>query len=76
VTDDVRCFDGDDDDDEPKPVEHDASRLQDHFDALVPWGFENNSGGFGLVVLDVKARKITVEHNDRIEDYTTTTYEI
>jgi hypothetical protein len=28
------------------------------------------------VVLDVKARKITVEHNDRIEDYTTTTYEI
>jgi hypothetical protein len=28
------------------------------------------------VVLDVTARNITVERNDRFEDYTTTTYEV
>ena len=28
------------------------------------------------VVFDVTARKITVERNDRFEDYTTTTYEV
>jgi hypothetical protein len=77
ATESVRCYDsanydyycGED-------VEHDASHLQDHFDALVPCGFEINAGGFGDVVLDVKARKITVEHTERIEDYSTTSYEI
>jgi hypothetical protein len=49
--------------------------LQDHFEALVPFGYENDCGGFGDVVLDVKARKPMVERNDRFEDYTTTTYE-
>jgi hypothetical protein len=76
VTEDVRCYDCVDYDYERKPLEHDASRLQDHFDALVPYGYENNCGGFGDVVLDVRARKISVEHNDRFEDYTTTTYEV
>jgi hypothetical protein len=76
VTEDVRCYDCEDYDYERKPVEHDASHLQDHFDALVPCGFEIDAGGFGDVVLDVNARKITVEHNQRIEDCETTTYEI
>ena len=34
------------------------------------------TNGFGDVVLDVSARKVTVERNDRFEDYTTTTYEV
>jgi hypothetical protein len=42
----------------------------------VPLGYENDCGGFGDMVLDVAARKITVERNDRFEDYTTTTYEV
>ena len=50
--------------------------MQDHFDTLVPYGYQNGCGGVRDVVLDVKARKITVERNDRFEDYTTTTYEI
>ena len=50
--------------------------LQEHFETLVPMGYENDCGGFGDVVLDVAARKITVERNDRFEDYTTSTYEI
>ncbi len=33
-------------------------------------------GGFGDVILNVKTRKITVERNDRFEDYTTSTYEV
>ena len=32
--------------------------------------------GFGDVVLNVNARKLTVERNDRFEDYTTTAYEV
>jgi hypothetical protein len=76
VTEDVRCYDSEDYDYERKPLEHDASHLQDHFDALVPRGFEIDAGGCGDVVLNVKARKITVEHNERYEDYTTSTYEV
>ena len=77
VTEDVKCYDtADYAHDESEAVEHDASHMQDHFDTLVPYGYQNGCGGFGDVVLDVKARKITVERNDRIEDYTTTTYEI
>jgi hypothetical protein len=55
---------------------YDASHLQDHFEALVPYGYENDGGGFGDVVLDVRKRKIIVERNDRFEDYSTTTYEV
>jgi hypothetical protein len=61
---------------ENEPVNHDASHLQEHFEALVPLGYENDCGGFGDVVLDVSARKITIERNDRFEDYTTSTYEV
>ena len=61
---------------EHEAVDYDASRLQEHFEALVPFGYENDCGGFEDVVLDVAARKLTVERNDRFEDYTTTTYEV
>lgn len=55
---------------------HNAAYLQEHFEALVPFGYENDCVGFGDVVLDVSARKITVERNDRFEDYTTSRYEV
>jgi hypothetical protein len=61
---------------EHEPVGYDASHLQEHFESLVPFGYENDCGGFGDVVLEVSARKIKVERNDRFEDYTTTTYEV
>jgi hypothetical protein len=76
ATEDVRCYDSEDYDHERKLVKHDASRLQDYFDALVPFGYEIDCGGFGDVVLDVKARKIRVEHSERVEYCTRTTYEI
>ena len=57
-------------------LDRDAAHLQDHFEAFVPWGYEDNCGGFGDVVLDVAVRKITVERNDRFEDYTATAYEV
>jgi hypothetical protein len=77
ATEEVKCYDsesyawGDTD-----PVKYDAAHLQDHFEAFVPLGYEDNCGGFGDVVLNVAARKITVERNDRFEDYTTMTYEV
>jgi hypothetical protein len=77
ATEEMKCYDsqryawGDVD-----HVKYEASHLQDHFEAFVPLGYEDNCGGFGDVVLDVAARKITVERNDRFEDYTTTTYEV
>lgn len=52
------------------------SHLREHFEALVPYGYENGCGGFGDVILNVKTRNITVERNDRFEDYTTSTYEV
>ncbi len=45
---------------EHEPVKYDASHLQEHFEALVPFGYENDCGGFGDVMLDVSARKLTV----------------
>jgi len=71
ASEEVKCFDSE----WHSYAEH-ASRLQVHFEVLVPLGYENNCGGFGDVVLDVSARKITIERNDRFEDYTTTTYEV
>ena len=50
--------------------------LQEHFETLVPYGYENDCGGFGDVILNVKTRKITVERSDRFEDYTTSNYEV
>ena len=77
VTEDVKCYDSDVYAyEEREHVAHDASELQEHFEALVPYGYENDAGGFGDVVLDVRKRKIIVERNDRFEDYSTTTYEV
>ena len=77
ATEEVKCFDSDwYAYAEHEPVDYDASHLQEHFESLVPFGYENDCGGFGDVVLDVAAGKITVERNDRFEDYTTTTYEV
>ncbi len=52
------------------------SYLQEHFEALVPYGYEDGCGGFGDVILNVRTRKITVERNDRFEDYSTSSYEV
>ena len=77
ATEEVNCFDSDYYAyEEHKPVDHDAAHLQEHFESLVPFGYENDCGGFGDVVLDVAARKITIERNDRFEGYTTMTYEV
>lgn len=77
TTEEVKCYTGDwFASGEHEPVMHDVSHLQEHFEALVPFGYENECGGFGDVVLDVTARKLTVERNDRFEDYTTSTYEV
>lgn len=77
TTENVKCYEGEwFAPDEHEPNDYDASRLQDYFEALVPFGYENDCGGFGDVVLDVAARKLTVERNDRFEDYTTSAYEV
>ena len=77
TTEEVKCYANDwFVSDEHEPVKYDASGLQEHFETLVPFGYENDCGGFGDVVLDVRARKLTVERNDRFEDYTTSTYEV
>lgn len=56
--------------------ESNFSHLQEHFETLVPYGYENDCGGFGDVILNVKTRKITVERNDCFEDYTASSYEV
>ena len=77
TTEEVMCYDGESYSwGEREPIKHDGLHMQDHFEALVPFGYENDCGGFGDVVLDVAARKVTVERNDRFEDYTASTYEV
>jgi hypothetical protein len=62
VTEEVKCFNSHYYAyDEHEPVDYDSTHLQDHFEALVPLGYEDDCGGFGDVVLDVGARRISVE---------------
>ena len=77
VSEDIKCYATEDYAYEESEVrESNFSHLQEHFEALVPYGYENDCGGFGDVILNVKARKITVERNGRFEDYTTSSYEV
>ena len=47
TTEEVKCFDSEwYAYAEHEPLGHDASRLQEHFEALVPLGYENDCGGF------------------------------
>ena len=77
VNEDIKCYATEDYAYEESEIqEADFSCLQEHFETLVPYGYENGCGGFGDVILNVKTRKITVERSDRFEDYTTSTYEV
>ena len=77
VNEDIKCYATEDYAYEETEVQDaNFSKLQEHFETLVPYGYEDGCGGFGDVILNVKTRKITVERNDRFEDYTTSTYEV
>jgi hypothetical protein len=77
VSEDIKCYATEDYAYEESEVQDsNFSHLQEHFETLVPYGYEDGCGGFGDIILNVKARKITVERNDRFEDYTTSMYEV
>ena len=77
VNEDIKCYATEDYAYEESEVQDaNFSHLQEHFETLVPYGYENGCGGFGDVILKVNTRKITVERNDRFEDYTTSSYEV
>ena len=77
VNEDIKCYATEDYTYEESEIEEaNFSCLQEHFETLVPYGYENGCGGFGDVILNVKTRKITVERSDRFEDYTTSSYEV
>jgi len=77
VNEDIKCYATEDYAYEDSEVENsNFSYLQEHFETLVPYGYEDGCGGFGDVILNVNTRKITVERNDRFEDYTTSSYEV
>jgi len=77
VNEDIKCYATEDYAYEESEVrEANFSHLQEHFETLVPYGYENDCGGFGDVILNVNTRKITVERNDRFEDYTTSSCEV
>ena len=77
VTEDIKCYATEDYAYEESEVQGATfSHLQEHFETLIPYGYEDGCGGFGDVILNVKTRKITVERSDRFEDYTTSNYEV
>ncbi|HXM60256.1 MAG TPA: hypothetical protein VN950_05325 [Terriglobales bacterium] len=77
VNEDIKCYATEDYACEESEVQDgNFSHMQEHFEALVPYGYEIGCGGFGDVILNVKSRTIRVERNDRFEDYTTSNYEV
>src|SRR5208283_3433271 len=77
VNEDIKCYATEDYAYEESEVQDaNFSHMQEHFETLVPYGYENGCGGFGDVILNVKTRRITVERSDRFEDYTTSNYEV
>ncbi len=72
ASEDIKCYATEDYAYEESEVQNaNFSHLQEHFETLVPYGYEDGCGGFGDVRLNVQTRKITVERNDRFEDYAT-----
>jgi hypothetical protein len=70
VSQDIKCYATKDYAYEEREVQNaNFSSLEEHFETLVPCRF-------GDVLLNLKTRKITVERNDRFEDYTTSSYEV
>src|SRR5207244_5470441 len=59
---------------EQEAVDHDVSLLQEHFETLVPFGYENDCGGFGDVNVGVTPRQLTVTRNNSSREYATPTY--
>jgi hypothetical protein len=77
VNEDLKCYATEDYAYQESEVqEANFSYLREDFEALIPYGYEIDCGGFGDMILTVKARRITVERNDRFEDYTTSSYEV
>src|SRR5260370_37238153 len=77
ASEDIKCYATEDYAYEESEIQGaNLSNLQEHFETLVPYGYEDDCGGFGDVILNVNTRKITVERNDRFEDYTTSSYEV
>ncbi|MGA8620691.1 MAG: DUF6878 family protein [Candidatus Sulfotelmatobacter sp.] len=66
VCEEIKCYATEDYAYEESEVQDaNLSHLQEHFEALVPYGYENDCGGLGDVRLNVETRKITIERNDR-----------
>jgi hypothetical protein len=57
ATEEVKCYGSGYACGEQEPLNYDASHLQDYFEALVPFGYENDCGGFGDVVVWPKHRE-------------------
>ena len=69
VSEHIKCYATEDYAYEESEVQNvNFSHLQEHFETLVPYGYEDGCGGFGDVLLNVQTRKITVERNDRFEE--------
>jgi hypothetical protein len=77
VSEEVKCYSsGAYEHEVSEAIEYDTSHLHEHFEALVPFGYEIGCGGFGDIVLDVAQGTIKVIRNDRFEDYSTSSYEV
>src|SRR4030081_37332 len=62
VNEDIKCYATEDYAYEQSEVPNaNFSYLQEHFETLVPCGYEDGCGGFGDLILNVKTRKITIE---------------
>src|SRR5258708_3940611 len=74
TTEEVKCYDSEwYASGEHEPMKYDGSHLQEHFEPLVPFGYENDCGGFWGAVFHVTARPGTGKWASRPVHFTTTT---
>jgi hypothetical protein len=57
-------------DDEPL-----VSAIEGYVFSLLPMGWENDTGAFGTIRIDVHGQKTNVKHNERFEDFYTNEFE-
>src|SRR5438876_10478447 len=60
---------------EQEAVDHDVSLLQEHFETLVPFGYENDCCGLGGGIVCENSRKRAVAAARRFAEYATSTYQ-
>jgi hypothetical protein len=57
-------------------TEQQIDRFEDYLFSILPGGWEINDGSYGEITIDTETKKITVDHNERIQEVNSSSYEM